>query len=33
MTDYTISSKLSNETVYAFFLVRFWPLDGSLWKE
>ena len=33
MTDYTISSKLSNETVYAYYRGRFWRLDGSIWKE
>ena len=33
MTDYTISSNLSNETVYACYRGRFWRLDGSIWKE
>lgn len=33
MTDYTISSKLSNETVYAHYRGRFWRWDGSIWKE
>lgn len=33
MTDYTISSKLSNETVYAYYRGRFWRWDGSFWKE
>jgi hypothetical protein len=33
MTDYTISSKLSNETVYACYRGRFWRWDGSIWKE
>ena len=33
MTDYTISSKLSNETVYAYYHGRFWRWDGSIWKE
>ena len=33
MTDYTISSKLSNETVYAYYRGRFWRWDGSIWKE
>ena len=33
MTDYTISSKLSNETVYACYRGRFWRWDGSFWKE
>lgn len=33
MTDYTISSKLSNETVYACYCGRFWRWDGSIWKE
>lgn len=33
MTDYTISFKLSNETVYAYYRGRFWRLDGSIWKE
>ena len=32
MTDYTISSKLSNETVYACYRGRFWRWDGSIWK-
>ena len=32
MTDYTISSKLSNETVYACYRGRFWRWDGSFWK-
>lgn len=33
MTDYTISCKLSNETVYACYRGRFWRWDGSFWKE
>lgn len=33
MTDYTISSKLSNETVYACYRGRFWRWDVSFWKE
>ena len=33
MTDYTISFKLSNETVYACYRGRFWSWDGSFWKE
>ena len=33
MTDYIISSKLSNETVYAYYRGRFWRWDGSIWKE
>lgn len=33
MTDYTISSKLSNETVYACYRGRFWRWNGSFWKE
>ena len=33
MTDYTISSKLSNETVYACYRGLFWRWDGSIWKE
>lgn len=33
MTDYIISSKLSNETVYACYRGRFWRWDGSIWKE
>lgn len=33
MTDYTISRKLSNETVYACYRGRFWRWDGSIWKE
>ena len=33
MTDYTISFKLSNETVYAYYRGRFWRWDGSIWKE
>ena len=35
MTDYTISSKLSNETVYACYRGRFWRWDESarVWKE
>lgn len=33
MTDYTISSKLSNEMVYACYRGRFWRWDGSIWKE
>ena len=33
MTDYTISCKLSNETVYACYRGRFWRWDGSIWKE
>ena len=33
MTDYTISFKLSNETVYAGYRGRFWRWDGSFWKE
>lgn len=32
MTDYTISFKLSNETVYACYRGRFWRWDGSIWK-
>ena len=33
MTDYAISYKLSNETVYACYRGRFWRWDGSIWKE
>ena len=33
MTDYTISFKLSNETVYACYRGRFWRWDGSFLKE
>ena len=33
MTDYIISSKLSNETVYAYYRGRFWYWNGSIWKE
>ena len=33
MTDYTISCKLSNETVYACYRGRFWRWDGRVWKE
>lgn len=33
MTDYTISCKLSNETVYAYYRGRFWRWGGSIWKE
>lgn len=33
MTDYTISCKLSSETVYACYRGRFWRWDGSIWKE
>ena len=33
MMDYTISSKISNETVYACYRGRFWRWDGSFWKE
>ena len=33
MTDYTISFKLSNETVYACYRGRFWRWDGRFWKE
>lgn len=33
MTDYTISCKLFNETVYAYYRGRFWRWDGSIWKE
>lgn len=33
MTDYTISCKLSNETVYAYYRSRFWHWNGSIWKE
>lgn len=33
MTDYTISYKLSNETVYACYRGCFWRWDGSIWKE
>ena len=33
MTDYTISSKLSNETVYAYYRGRLWHWNGSIWKE
>ena len=34
MTDYIISSKLSNETVYAYYRGRFWRWDRtSIWKE
>ena len=33
MTDYTISSKLSNQTVYACYRGRFWRWNGSIWKE
>ena len=33
MTDYTVSSKLSNETVYAHYRGRFWHWNGSIWKE
>ena len=32
MTDYTISSKLSNKTVYACYRGRFWHWNGSIWK-
>ena len=32
MMDYTISSKISNETVYACYRGRFWRWDGSIWK-
>lgn len=33
MTGYTISSKLSNKTVYACYRGRFWHWNGSIWKE
>lgn len=33
MTNYTISSKLSNKTVYAWYRGRFWHWNGSIWKE
>ena len=33
MTDYTISSKLSNTTDYACYRGRFWRWNGSIWKE
>ena len=33
MTDYTISCKLSSETVYACYRGRFWRWGGSIWKE
>lgn len=33
MTDYTISSKISNKTVYACYRGRFWYWNGSIWKE
>lgn len=33
MTDCTISSKLSNKTVYACYRGRFWHWNGSIWKE
>lgn len=33
MTGYTISSKLSNKTVYACYRGRFWRWNGSIWKE
>ncbi len=33
MTDYTISSKLSNETVYAVTVAGFWRWNGSIWKK
>ena len=33
MTDYTISSKLSNKTVYTCYRGRFWHWNGSIWKE
>lgn len=33
MTDYTISSKISNEMVYACYRGRFWHWNGSIWKE
>lgn len=33
MMDYTISSKISNETVYACYRGRFWRWDSSIWKE
>jgi len=33
MTDYTISSKISNEMVYACYRGRFWYWNGSIWKE
>lgn len=33
MTGYTISSKLSNKTVYACYRGRFWYWNGSIWKE
>ena len=33
MTDYTISCKLSNETVYAYYRGRLWHWNGSIWKE
>lgn len=33
MTDYTISSKLSNKTAYACYRGRFWRWNGSIWKE
>ena len=33
MTDYIISFKLSNETIYACYRGRFWRWNGSIWKE
>ena len=33
MNEYTISSKLSNKTVYACYRGRFWYWNGSIWKE
>ena len=33
MTDYIISSKLSNETAYAYYRGRLWHWNGSIWKE
>lgn len=33
MTDYTISSKISNEMVYACYRGRFWHWNGNIWKE
>ena len=33
MTDYTISSKISNEMVYACYRGRFCYWNGSIWKE
>ena len=33
MTDYTISCKLFNKTVYAYYRGRFWYWNGSIWKE